>query len=115
MINEQKRSDGRISVRDKGTISLLQEWLDIFVVGKDKREIINAIIGPMRRIRKLRQQPAHSFLKNEFSHDFHAKRREVLTEVLEALALLRTILSRHRRARHINVPAWLDSSNIHVF
>lgn len=112
---EQKRSDGRVSVHNKGTISLLREWLEMSVGGKDKKEIISAIIDPMRRIRKLRQQPAHSFLKNEFSHDFHAKRREVLTEILEVVAFLRTILSRNHRARHINVPAWLDSNNIHVF
>jgi len=107
--------DGRVSIQAKGTIMLLQEWLDKNITRKDKAAIINAIVGPIRQIRKLRQNPAHSFQINEFSHDFHRRRREVLKDVLGSLSSFRVVLARHRKAKGVDVPDWLDGDEIHVF
>lgn len=112
---EEKRADGRLSVYDKGTVSLLREWLEATITGKDRQSILDAIIGPLQRIRKLRQKPAHGFQKNEFSEEFHATRRQTLTDILNALACLRTVLSRYPEGRKVHVPEWLNSSEIHIF
>ncbi|WP_432815870.1 hypothetical protein [Sphingorhabdus sp.] len=112
---EQTLPDGRVSVHPKGTITLLQEWLEKVITGNGKAKIIDAIVSPIRKIRQLRQEPAHKFQENQFSLEFHRRRREVLEDVLGSLSCCRVVLARHRKARGIDVPDWLDSEKIHVF
>ncbi len=112
---EQDLQDGRVSVQAKGTITLLQEWLENVIAGDDKAQIIDAIVSPIRKIRDLRQKPAHKFQENQFSLEFHRKRRELLEDVLSSLSCFRVVLARHRKAVGINVPDWLGSEKIHVF
>lgn len=112
---EETLPDGRVSVVAKGTIMLLQEWLDKIITGNDKAKIVDAIVNPIRQIRKLRQKPAHNFQVNQFSQEFHKQRHEVLKDVLGSLSCFRVVLARHPKAKGMDVPDWLDGEEIHVF
>jgi hypothetical protein len=113
--SEEQHSDGRTSVRNKGTIQLLREWLTLKITGPDRAEIVATIVEPLQEIRRLRQSPAHTFKPNEFSRDFFAKRRELLTKILDAMGMLRIMFAKLPSARGVEVPEWLNSTEIHVF
>ena len=59
------RRDGRIEVRQRGTLTVLDEWLHKTVRFQDEAPY-RAIIGPLRQIRKLRQRPAHAVLRDDY-------------------------------------------------
>lgn len=104
---EQERKDGRISVTEKGTLRLLREWLELKLDGRDASAMIDHVIQPLQAVRRARQAPAHRFQKNEFSKDFHLKRRQTLWSIFQSLTTLREILSRFPLANAIKAPDWL--------
>ena len=115
LTSEEQHSDGGISVRQKGSLQLLREWLTSEITGPDKDEIVATIVEPLQEIRRLRQRPAHAFKSNEFSRDFFARRRELLTKILDAMGTLRIMFAKLPAGRGIDVPEWLNSTEIHVF
>jgi hypothetical protein len=112
---EVTRPDGRIEVRRKASIALLEEFLGSEIVWGDPEEFRRVIVGPIREVRRLRQTPAHSFTENTFSTEFYASRRRLLWNVFNSLSNIRATLARHPRARSVAVPGWLDHENIDVF
>ena len=69
----------------------------------------------MKSIRKARQSPAHKIGNNQFSDDFYERRRNILLSLLESLTCLRAVFGKHRLAKDIEVPDWLNSNSIEVF
>ena len=112
---EVTRSDGRIEVRRKGSIALLEEFLRSEIVWGDLEAFRKVIIGPLREVRRLRQAPAHSFTANTFSTDFYISRHRLLWDVFNSLSNVRRTLARHRSAKAVAVPDWLDLQKIDVF
>ena len=113
--DEVERKDGKVIVTQRGTLKLLQEWLEKVVKSSQKAELIDEIMAPIREVRRLRQTPAHKFEMDEFSDDFYIKRRETLLSVFSSVTCLRAFLGNHPKAVHIEVPAWLDDREIDVF
>lgn len=112
---EQERTDGRISVAEKGTLTQLREWLERKVTGSEAAAMIDQILRPLQTIRRERQAPAHRFQKNEFSKQFHVQRRETLWSIFQALTALREVLSRFPATRAMQAPDWLREDGIDVF
>ena len=94
---EIERRDGRIEVRRKGTIVLLDEWLTKMYEMQDRKGQ-REIIGAFRRVRKLRQRPAHAVDADEFDQSYLTQQRELMAESWGAIASLRFIFSHHPRA-----------------
>src|SRR5690606_5983083 len=112
---EEQRKDGKIAVVQKGSLALLNEWLEKKLKDENAETMIDGIMTPLRAVRSERQSPAHRFRKNQFSKDFHAKRRDVLWSIFEALTTLREVLSGLPGAEQVGVPTWLDEAQIDVF
>jgi hypothetical protein len=107
---ETTRNDGKVIVRPKGTLSLLEEWLDIqFTWGNAD---VPRITEPLRRVRKLRQKPAHTFEEDTYSDDYERQQHEILHEIYESMAQLRGTLMQHRDAPTIKIPSFLAERNI---
>lgn len=104
---EEERADGKILVVQKGTLSLLKEWLELHVHGESANELVDAIVLPLQRVRRERQKPAHRFSENEFSKDFHRQRRKALWSIYESLTTLREVMSNQSGAEDVVSPAWL--------
>lgn len=56
---EQQRRDGKVVVRQKGTLQILDEWLRKTFRTSDW-ELWDAAIKAFRELRQLRQKPAHA-------------------------------------------------------
>ena len=77
--------------------------------------MIDHILGPLQTIRRERQAPAHRFQTNQFSKDFHLKRRDTLWSIFQALTVLREVMSRFPATRGMPAPDWLRDEGIDVF
>src|SRR5262249_37070529 len=112
---EKIRPDGKIEVQRKGSLTLLEEWLLAEMVWQDADSFRTVVIGPLREVRKLRQAPAHTFTADKFSMHYYDSRKELLWAVFNSLSNIRATFAKHRYARDISVPAWLNDEAIDVF
>ncbi len=94
LTTETDLGDGRIQVRNKGTIKLLEEWL-VTVCPMDDPSPLREIGLAFKRIREVRQRPAHAIDSDEFDQSYLTKQRELMGDSLEAFELIRYILSQH--------------------
>jgi len=112
---ETPRPNGKIVVRNKGTLTLLEEWLLKEITWDDPDAFREVVIQPLRKVRRLRQAPAHSFTPNTFSTEYSEKRKRLLWGVFNSLSNIRATFAKHPRAHQIQIPDWLDDSRIDVF
>ena len=112
---ETLRADGKIIVKPKGTLTLLEEWLLREITWSDLDAFREVVIKPLRNVRRLRQTPAHAFTKDTFSGEYYDTRKQLLCDVFNSLSNIRATLAKHSRARHIQVPDWLNKDRIDVF
>ena len=113
--SEIQRPDGKITVHRKGTLTLLEEWLLQEIIWDDPEAFRKVIIQPLRAVRSARQKPAHGFTKDNFSAEYHNKRKRLLWDVYNSLSNMRATFAKHPRAHHIEIPDWLDNGRIDVF
>ncbi len=92
--NETERDDGKIIVSQKGTIQLLEQWVDKYFKPADPQPILE-MISSFKKVRKLRQKPAHSVKENEFDQKYFKDQRRLVIEAYDSVRTLRLILANH--------------------
>src|SRR4029078_11319101 len=105
---ETARPDGKIVVQNKGTLTLLEEWLLDEITWDDPDTFREVVIQPLRQVRRLRQTPAHTFTPDTFSTGYREERKRLLWSVFNSLSNIRATFARHPRAYQIQIPDWLD-------
>jgi len=103
---ETVRKDGKVVVTQKGTLSLLDEWIRKHIRMRDEN-IYDEIIKPLRAVRELRQKPAHSLGENQYSTDYYDQQEELMMKVYGSIRLIRMAFALHPRAKSVNVPSWI--------
>ncbi len=88
---EETRKDGKIITRKKGSIELLDEWLHIYYHHPDTN-LIKKTLAPFRKLRRLRQLPAHTLSENEYSQKYFKEQKELMSSVHNAILGIRYIL-----------------------
>lgn len=94
--DEETRKDGKIIVRPKGTIRLLQEWFEKFFRPED-RYILLEMFAAFKKVRNIRQKPAHSIKENEFDQQYFKQQRLLMKEAYSAIRTIRLIFTNHPR------------------
>lgn len=108
---EQVRRDGKVVVTRKGTIRLLEEWIESKWKLPDP-EPFKDMIATFKRIRKLRQHPAHAIDEDIFDQRYFEDQRELMREAYEGIRLLRLLFANHRAVVEYEVPDVLYSGRI---
>lgn len=103
---EEERNDGKIIITQKGTIQLLDEWLDKFFKSNNQGHI-KEIIPILKKIRKLRQKPAHTIEENKFDNIYYSKQRELLNNAYKAIRTIRLIFANHPNVK-LNPPKIIE-------
>jgi hypothetical protein len=111
---EITRPDGRVEVRPKGSIRVLEEWITGLFHPKDPKPMAE-LFATLRRVRKLRQQPAHAVKEDVFDQQYFKDQRGVMLEAYKAVRTLRHILENHPAGRGYQVPDWLRKGEIWTF
>jgi hypothetical protein len=96
--SEEKRADGKIVVRNRGTLQLLENWLKQTVILQEP-EMLNEIISALKRVRSLRQRPAHRVEEDAFNQDYLKMQRDLIVSTYTALRNLRLIFACHPMVR----------------
>jgi len=110
---EKERNDGKIEVRPKGTLQILNDWLRKYYHAADWSPWDTAY-AQLRKVRKMRQQPAHAMDENIFDQRYFKEQRQLIIETYEALRTLRYMLSDHPavEAAAIKLPHGLEKGPI---
>ena len=85
-------SVSEFELRQKASISMLDEWLSLRYPTASPEERL-AIIKPLREVRRLRQKPAHRIEQDTYDRKFYALQDELIWKVYEALRNLRCLLA----------------------
>lgn len=114
---EVREKDGKIIVREKGTIQLLEEWLNInFRTPYDEdKKLTNQMFETFREIRRLRQKPAHAINEDGFDQMYFQQQRELMIRAYEAVRTVRQALEFHPSVRGYKIPDWLESGKIWAY
>jgi hypothetical protein len=91
---DEERADGKIVVRQKGTIAMLEEWVRGNFRPRDP-EPIDFLFQTLKKVRKLRQKPAHAVNENVFDQKYFKEQRSLVMDSYNAVRLIRLILANH--------------------
>ncbi len=111
---ETERDDGRVVVERKGSIQLLDEWLTTSIRFPDPTPK-DAMVGTFKRIRKMRQKPAHAVKEDEFDPTYFKEQRLLVIEAYTAIRTLRQILANHPATAGYAIPDLLYRGEIRTY
>lgn len=95
---EEIRADGKTILRSRGSIALLDEWLAKCFRTSDSQPLVEAITT-LKKIRKLRQEPAHSIREDEHDESLFESQRQLFVDAYFVLKTLRLAIQNHPRAK----------------
>ena len=90
--------EGEVEIRQKSTIALLDEWLNLKLRYQDdniKKKEISEIISPLKKIRKLRQKPAHSINEDNYDEKYYNMQRDLIEKAYISMRFLRLTFAKH--------------------
>jgi len=110
---EEERSDGKIIVKNKGTIKMLEEWINRSFRPHDRKQL-DEIFKSFRKVRKERQRPAHAVDDNIFDQKYFADQRQILSKAYNAIRTIRLVLANNPavKAAKIDIPQELYEGKI---
>jgi hypothetical protein len=92
--DEEVRSDGKVVVRPRGTIALLEAWMHRYFHPVNPEPIVK-IFATFRKVRKLRQKPAHQINEDAFDQQHFKNQRQLVIEAYDAVRYIRQALANH--------------------
>ena len=95
---EEERDDGKIIIKQKGTIQILESWVNKYFKPLNPQPLED-MMATFRKVRQLRQKPAHKVNTNKFDQTIFKKQREIIISAYDAVRTLRMILANHPKVR----------------
>jgi hypothetical protein len=111
---EETRSDNKVIVHTKNTITLLNEWFKGRYHTTDWQPF-DETIGTLREIRKQRQRPAHAIDDNVFDQQYIHKQRELISTAYKSVRTIRLMFSNHPNCKAIKINRELFEGKIWSF
>jgi len=102
----EKRRNGTVVAKRKWKPRLLEEWLSKHYTGRDVPW--TEAIETFRKIRELRNTPAHASQPNVYDTRFIGQQRGIVAAAFRALSDLRDILATHPDTRGVKPPRWME-------
>jgi hypothetical protein len=112
--SETTRPDGKVVVTPKGTIQLMEQWFQNKMRFRDPSPF-NEMISLFRKVRKLRQTPAHKLEDSKFDQKIFQEQRKLAFEAYGAVRTIRLMLANHPATKTHTVPEWLFKAEIWPF
>ena len=105
--NEQKHSIAVVKADEEGSLSVLGKWL--IENGFNSNIVENRIIAPLKKVRKIRQIPAHEVFSDEYDKSVYKDQNEIISEVYWSVNGIRRMLGTHPLVKNqIEIPDYLD-------
>ncbi|MCK4846228.1 MAG: AAA family ATPase [Deltaproteobacteria bacterium] len=87
---EEIRKDGKVVLRHKGSLRILEEWIETWTIFEGKDEL-RQMFEVLRKVRRARMNPAHEIDENVFDQQYYKKQRELMKDVYIAVKTIRTL------------------------
>jgi len=100
--DEETRPDGKTVVKPKGTIQLLEEWINKYYHPQDQKPM-DDVFKAFRKVRKERQRPAHAIDDDRFDQKYFADQRQILKEAYGAVRTIRLVFANHSAVKAANI------------
>jgi len=111
---DEVRSDGKVVVRQFGTIQILDEWLKSTFIAEDRRPI-EEMIATFKEIRQLRQRPAHAIDDNVFDQKYIKQQRELIIRAYSGVRVIRLIFENYPEVKGHKIPDVIKSGKIWTY
>mgnify|MGYP001597920611 CR=1 FL=1 len=99
------RSDGKTININKGTIHIMDEWLNrIRFPDPEPRQ---CMIKTFKKIRDMSKYPAHTIKEDVFDQQYFKDQRLLIIDAYQAIRTLRLIFANHPNVKNYKVPEWL--------
>jgi len=111
------RNDGKIEVRPRGTIKMLENWLTSKFRPFDPKAM-NEIFETFRKVRKLRQKPAHTTSPDYFDQAYFHSQRDLIIEAYKAIRTIRLVFANHpqvKAADDLDIPKKISEGLIWTY
>ncbi len=105
------KKDEKVQVQEKGTLTLLEEYLSNYFKPQYPKQI-EEMIKVFKDIRTKRQPEAHSVSKNAFDQIYLEKQKEFIYSVYKAIRRLRLIFMNYPACENYRPPKWLQTGKI---
>lgn len=92
--DEEERPDGKVVVTSRGTIALLEAWMRRYFHPADPKPV-EKIFAAFRKVRKIRQQPAHKVDEDAFDQQHFKNQRQLIIQAYDAVRHIRQALANH--------------------
>lgn len=91
---DEVRADGKIIVKPKGTVQILEAWFAKLFRAADEGPM-KAMIESFKKVRKLRQAPAHKVNADAFDQEIFRMQRDIVIEAYDAVRTIRQAFASH--------------------
>ncbi len=111
---EIRRPDGKIEIKPIGTLQALDEWIRKVFIPDDGWEIWDNNIRSLKKLRRMRQKPAHAIDVNVFDQKYIKEQKDLIKRVYSAIRTLMLFLENHEAVQtsNIGIPDWLRNNLI---
>lgn len=111
---DEVRKDGKVVVRQKGTIQILDEWLRLTLIAEDRKPI-EEMIDTFKEIRQLRQGPAHAIDDDVFDQKYIRQQRELIIRAYRGIRLIRLIFENYPEVKGYKIDDVIKSGTIWTY
>jgi len=105
------RDDESIEVRQRGSLSLVEQWLRENIRVADDA-VFDDIMTPLKEIRKARQPSAHAVLDDEYDEKYYEMQDDMILKAYKSLRLIRLLFANHPLVDSKCVPDWVYEGRI---
>lgn len=100
--------------KDKGSLVMLEEWLHKNI-SNTNFDIDDIILKPLRKIRKMRQIPAHELSSTSYDLDIYQKQDDLVKELYGAVSAMRSLFMCHPATRNVEIPEYVLNGRFVVY
>jgi hypothetical protein len=111
LFSKTPKQDGTVESHPKGSLALLEEWLNKYVRFRDAG-LIAQTLYPLKLVHQLRHPLAHMLQNDGFDPRFHRAQQRRLIRTYRALQGIRLIFSSHPAAKTYRLPSFLEQESI---
>jgi len=110
----QNVSEGIVERKQKGTLTLLEEWLTARFHAQNM-DLMKELFKPLKKIRRERQNPAHRINENKYNKTYIEQQKKIMKEAYNSIRAFREIFGQHPKAKDVEIPRWLEKGRIILF
>lgn len=107
--------EGMVERIGKGTLQMLEEWLSKNYKYEGAQDLVREFLEPFRKVRKLRQKPAHSISNDIYNKQLLTEQKDIIELAYDSMKLLRQILQKHPTVRSYKLSSNIESLRVRSF